>query len=117
MQVDHRCEFKTAEEAWKYAVTDGHRAAMMYNYDSNKLLQELRKLHKMIKEYNRNIKNIDEQLLSTYPYWYRETDECLGVQGVEIDISTVKSCRGCIALTGYNDSVLNIDEEIKYEER
>lgn len=115
MQVNHSYEFKTAEEAWDYAVNKKHRAACMYNYSKEKLSIEIKKIYDKIKEVNRNITDIEKQLWPTYPHWYREIDGCLGVYGVEITIDTVENWN-CIAICpGRDESVLNIHNTKKYE--
>ena len=50
MQVNHSYEFKTAEEAWDYAVNKKNRAACIYNCSKEKLCVEIEKIYDKVKD-------------------------------------------------------------------
>ena len=105
-----------ADEAFSKAVSgNGRETVILYRSFQNEkeLHNEIEKLYQKIKEYNRNVDSVEEQLLPTNPYFWDDIDGCLGVRCAEIDIDTVENCDGKLALfTGWNKSVLFKDIEL-----
>lgn len=103
-----------ADEAFSKVISrDGRETVILYkSFQNEKELHiEIKKLYQKIKEYNKNVDFVDEQLLPTNPYFWDDIDGCLGVKCAEIDIDTVENCNGKIALfAGWNKSVLFKDK-------
>ena len=102
---------KTAEEAIE-KLYSGTRSIILYHSNSGTLDKEISKVYSEIKKRNSQIKDINHQMLPTYPYMWDDIDGCLHVKCAEISMDTFEVNAECIAVfTGYNRGVLTNPNE------
>lgn len=80
---------------------------ILYNRREDKLRELVIDLVKEIKERNKLIDNLDNQMIAVYPYYFMDIKECLPVYCAELGIGKVSDSIGTISLTGFDKSVLN----------
>ena len=105
--------FKNADDAIKYMhETKFEYEVAVYDVYADKAYEKVKEIYAAIKEYNKG-KELNEQILPSYPFAYRGIVGCLGVQCYSILVGTYERNKGCIALftAGWNDSVLDTSAE------
>ena len=102
--------FKNAGDAIKYMrETNFKHEVAVY---ADKAYEKTKEIYAAIKEYNKG-KELNEQILPSYPFAYRGIIGCLGVQCYSISVGTYERNRECITLftAGWNDNVLDTSIE------
>jgi hypothetical protein len=105
--------FKNAGDAIKYMCeTNFKHEVAVYDINADKAYEKTKEIYAAIKEYNKG-KELNEQILPSYPFAYRGILGCLGVQCYSISVGTYERNRECIALftAGWNDNVLDTSIE------
>ena len=105
--------FKNAGDAIKYLhETNFKYEVAVYDINADKAYEKTKEIYAAIKEYNK-WKELNEQILPSYPFAYRGIIGCLGVQCYSISIGTYGRNRECITLftAGWNDNVLDTSVE------
>lgn len=105
--------FKNAGDAIKYMhETNFKYEVAVYDINADKAYEKTKEIYAAIKEYNKG-KELNEQILPSYPFAYRGIIGCLGVQCYSISIGTYGRNRECITLftAGWNDNVLDTSTE------
>lgn len=100
--------FRNTDDAINYMnETNFKNEISLYDINPHKAYEKTNKIYNVIKEYNKG-KPIDDQILPSNPYAFREILGCLGVQVYSITLGTYEENHECIALfSGYNESVLD----------
>lgn len=105
--------FKNAGDAIKYMnETNFEYEVTVYDINADKTYEKTKEIYAAIKEYNKG-KELNEQILPSYPFAYRGIIGCLGVQCYSISVGTYERNRACITLftAGWNDNVLDTHTE------
>jgi len=82
---------KTPEKALEILTSGGYKTVVMYSSDNKVLSQQIEKVYEGLKKHNEGIPNVEDQLLPTEPYLWRDIDGCLGVICVEIDVDVASN--------------------------
>ena len=99
---------KTADEAIKLMFEQGHTTVFLYNSCSKTLSAEISKFYEEIRRRNATIEDINQQILPTNPYYWRDIDGCLAVECAEISGGTFeKNADGIAMFSGWNYRVLS----------
>ena len=101
--------FKNTEDAIKYIQeTNFEQEVAVYDINADKASRKTKEIYMVIKEYNKG-KELNDQILPSYPFAYRGIIGCQGVQCYSISLGTYKRNRECISLftAGWNDTVLD----------
>lgn len=105
--------FKNADDAIEYMhETNFEYEVGVYDINDSKAYEKTKKIYSAIKAYNKG-KELNKQVLPSYPFAYRGIIGCLGVQCYSISIGTYERNRESISLFtgGWNDSVLDTSTE------
>ena len=104
--------FQKAKDALEYIYNTEYQHIFLYDSNRERLSKEIHEFYMGIKERNREIGDINKQMVATNPYFWDDIDGCLAVRCAEIGISPVEETLGTIALfTGFNKNVLVIKDE------
>lgn len=105
--------FKNTDDAIKYMhETNFEYEVAVYDINDDKAYEKTKKIYAVIREYNKG-KELNKQILPSYPFTYRGIVGCLGVRCCSISLGTYERNRECISLFtgGWNDSVLDTSIE------
>lgn len=98
---------RTAEEAIEKLYNSKYHVAFIIGSDKSKLSSEIDKVYEEIKQRNKQVEDLDNQMLPTLPYFWDDIDGCLAVHCAEIHMNDYEEASKCIALfTGHNYDVL-----------
>ena len=104
--------FQKAKDALEYVYNTEYQHIFLYDSNRERLSKEIHEFYMGIKERNREIGDINKQMVATNPYFWDDIDGCLAVRCAEIGISPVEETLGTIALfTGFNKDVLVYNTE------
>lgn len=83
---------KTSEEALeKLYKENSYRSVVIYSSNKKTLQKMIREIYSEIKERNKTIPNVNNQLLPTEPYYWDDIDGCLAVTCAEISADTFEN--------------------------
>ena len=98
---------KTAEEAIDLMFNQGKETVILYSCSAKRLDAEISKLYEEIRRRNADIDDINQQILPTNPYYWRDIDGCLAVECAEISGGTfAKNAESIAMFSGWNYNVL-----------
>lgn len=102
----HSCIADTVEVAINNLYGEGRRA-VLFSSQPNKLRKMCDEIYKEITKRNKDIPNVEDQMLPTFPYWWDDIDGCLAVKCVEISMDVFAKSAECFhVFTQPNYSVL-----------
>ena len=112
LKDDRERSFKKAKDALEYIYNTEYQHIFLYDSNRERLSKEIHEFYMGVKERNREIGDINKQMVATNPYFWDDIEGCLAVRCAEIGISPVEETLGTIALfTGFNKDVLVIKDE------
>ena len=104
---------RTPDEAFEMIKTR-KGGVVLVDSSTERLDEKVNGLYRLIREYNKSVGCIDNQILPTYSYRWNDIDGCLAVSCAEISGGTFAENADKLALfTGFNYSVLTDTEARK----
>lgn len=100
---------ETGSEAFdKIHSSDKLNSIVVMRRSKTNLGEQVKEFRDKVKEYNKQIADISEQYICSYPYYWDEVLECLPAHCVELFMHKVKDVDGTISFTGWDRNVLDI---------
>lgn len=107
MLRDSGCIATNAQDAIRILYETEHRSVVLYSSQISKLQKICDEIYDEIAKRNKNIPNVEDQMLPTYPYLWDDIDGCLAVKCAEINMDIFANNAECLhVFTRPNYSVL-----------
>lgn len=101
------CIATDAQDAIRILYETDHRSVILYSSQISKLQKMCDEIYAEITKRNKEISNVEDQMLPTYPYLWDDIDGCLAVKCAEINMDTFARNAECLhVFTRPNYSVL-----------
>ena len=97
--------FDNARDAFD-KIKSGEGTIMLYSSSNKKLEDEISNFYSMMRQHNKAIEEVDNQLLPSCAYYWDDIDGCLAVKCAEISARAFKENASGISFTGWEYSVL-----------
>lgn len=107
MLRDSGCIATDAQDAIRILYETDHQSVVLYSSQLSKLGEICNEIYAEITKRNKEIPNVEDQMLPTYPYLWDDIDGCLAVKCAEINMDTFARNAECLHIfTRPNYSVL-----------
>lgn len=96
MLRDSGCIATDAQDAIRILYETDHQSVVLYSSQISKLQKMCDEIYAEITKRNKEIPNVEDQMLPTYPYIWDDIDGCLAVKCAEINMDTFTRNAECL---------------------
>lgn len=96
MLRDSGCIATDAQDAIRILYETDHQSVVLYSSQISKLQKMCDEIYAEITKRNKEIPNVEDQMLPTYPYIWDDIDGCLAVKCAEINMGTFAMNAECL---------------------